>query len=113
MDRNLGAVLRQLAKTTVLCGALGLLLYGVVAAVAAWPQGQWLLGLVLAAPLAALIGHYVVGAYRSGIFPQRGGAIQRDAQPLAFWFNMTWFAACGLLLGVMAAWCGVELAGGS
>jgi hypothetical protein len=109
MDRDLGAVLRQVAKTAVLCAALGLLLYGVVAMVAAWPGGRWLLGLLLAAPLAALIGHQVIDAYRSGIFPQRGGAARRDTQPLAFWFAMAWFTACGLLLGILAAWCGLAL----
>ena len=113
MDHDLGAVLRQVVKTAVLCAALGLLLFGMVATVAAWPGGQWLLALVLAAPLAGLVGHTVFDAYRTGVFPQRGGAARRDAQPVAFWITMAWFATCGLALAVLAIWCGVELVGAS
>jgi hypothetical protein len=109
MIPDVGTVLRQVARTALLCGLLGGLLYVAVAAVAGWPFGRWLMGLVLAAPLAILLGHLVLDALRQGFVPMRGGAVFREARPLAFWSTLAWFGACGMALAVLAAWCGIEL----
>ncbi|MBR0652850.1 hypothetical protein GXW78_24550 [Roseomonas terrae] len=101
----------QIAKTGALCAVLGLLLYAVVTAVAEYAVAPWLIGLVLAAPLTAVVGHLVIEALRSGAFPERFGVVLRDTRPLAFWFNVLWFGACGLLLGALAGWCAVRLLG--
>lgn len=111
MDMRLGEILLAIAKTAALCVTLGLLLYGAVAMLAERADGPWLIGLALAAPLAALVGHLVIDALRSGCFPMRGRAVPRHAQPLAFWFNVAWFGACGLMLGALAAWCALRLLG--
>jgi hypothetical protein len=111
MDMRLGEILRTMAKTAALCGALGLLLHGAIAMLAERADGPWLIGLALAAPMAALLAHLVIEALRSGHVPMRGGAVLRREQPLAFWFSVAWFGAAGLSLGAIALWCAVQMAG--
>lgn len=107
-----GAVLRQLAKTAALVAALGLLLYLGVAALAEREDGHWLIGLVLAAPMAVLTGWLVLDALRCGVFPMRFSSPTREGQPVAYWFNVVWFSACGVLFGAIAVWCAAVLLGG-
>ena len=109
MNDDVASILKQLAKTAVLVAAVAALLYGAVTLVAELHYGRWLIGLVLAAPLAALITFTVFDALRTGIFPLKGSAVSRDHQPRAYWFNVGWFVVCGVLLGVLAAWSGAEL----
>lgn len=109
MGENLGTILGRLGRTAVLCIGLGLLLYGAMAALAELPYGRWLIGLVLAAPMAVLVAFLVIDALRSGVFPMRFRSARRDAEPFAFWFNIAWFGACGLALAALALWCAGEL----
>jgi len=51
----------------------------------------------------------VFDALRTDVFPLKGRAVSRDRQPLAYWFNVGGFAACGALLGAMSVWSGAEL----
>ena len=105
------AILRQVAKTAVLVGCCAMLLYGAVVLLVQRDGAQWIIGLALAAPLAAMIGWFVVDALRSGVFPALSGSMTRDGEPGAYWFNMAWFAACGVLLVALAGWCAAELLG--
>jgi hypothetical protein len=104
-----GAILRQLARTALLVGALGLLLYGVVMLVASSGVGPWLIGLVLGGPLAVLLVFLVMGALRSGVFPEKTRAPSRAGRPVAFWTSIAWYGAAALAMGALAAWCAVEL----
>ena len=113
MDMRPGEILRQIAKTAALCGVLGLLLYGAIMMLAERDDGPWLIGLALAAPMTALIGHQVIDALRSGQLPMRGGALPRESQPLAFWSGVVWFGVCGVLLGALTVWCIMRLLGAS
>lgn len=89
--------------------ALSVLLWGAAMLADGLSCSRWLIGLVLAAPLTALLACAVFDALRTDIFPLKGRAVSRDRQPLAYWFNVGWFAACGTLLGVTTVWSGAEL----
>ncbi len=109
MNDDTGVILRQLAKTAALVAAVAALLYGAVTVVAELSYGRWLIAVVLAGPLTALIALVVFDALRTGIFPLKGYAVSRDHQPLAYWFNVGWSAVCGVLLGVLTVWSSTEL----
>ncbi len=109
MTDDLRTMLSTLAKTFLLCGALGLLLYGAMVLVAEMPQGGRMLGLLLSAPLALIVAHLVLGALRDGHFPVRGPALLRDRQPVQYWFTIAWFGGCAIALTAIAAWCGWTL----
>jgi hypothetical protein len=104
-----GAILRQLARTALLVVALGLLLYGVVFLVASSGVGPWLIGLVLAGPLAVLQTLLVAGALRSGVFPEKTRAPTRAERPVAYWTSIAWYGTAALAMGGLAAWCALEL----
>jgi hypothetical protein len=104
-----GAILRQLARTALLVGALGLLLYGAVSLAASSGIGPWLMGFVLGAPLALLLAALVVDALRSGVFPEKTRAPTRAERPVAYWASIGWFGVAALAMGALAAWCAVEL----
>ena len=104
-----GAILRQIARTAVLVGGLGLLLFGGVSLLAEREGARWMIGLALAAPLAALVGWVVLDALRSGVFPMRFSSPTRDGQPVAYWCSVGWFATCGGLLVALAVWCAARL----
>ena len=104
-----GAILRQLAKTTLLVAVLAALFYGAVTLLAELRQGAQLMGLLLGAPSTALLAFFVVDALRSGIFPEKFRAVARAEQPVAFWCSVGWFAACGLALAALTIWCAAEL----
>ncbi|MBW6400080.1 hypothetical protein KPL78_19630 [Roseomonas sp. HJA6] len=98
-----------LARTALLCGALGLVLYGAVAFLAGLPNGQWVIGLLLSVPMTAFVGWVVWRALREGEFPRRGGAAVRAEQPVAYWFHTLWYGFCALFLAWLAVWCMEEL----
>lgn len=98
-----------LARTALLCGALGVVLYGVLSLLAGLPYGQWLIGLLLSAPMAVFVAWVVLRALRSGEFPRRGGVARRAEQPFAYWLNTIWFGICAASLAWLALWCGQEL----
>lgn len=109
MYESPGAILRQIAKTALLVAVLGALLYGAVMLVAQHRNGARIMGLVLSAPMAALLGFVVVDALRSGVFPEKFRAVRRADQPVAFWCSIGWFAACGLMMAALSIWCAAEL----
>jgi hypothetical protein len=90
----MGTIIRQIARTALLCGTLGLLLYMALAWVAETPIGTTLLAplLGLAAAVALLIPAVqdAISAWRSGIFPSRGGAVLREREPIWFLALMIW-----------------------
>jgi len=109
MTGDVGSALWRIGRTALLCAGLGLVLYGVVALIAGLPYGQWLIGLLLSAPMTVFVGWVVLRALREGEFPQRGGAARRDGQPFAYWLNILWFGFCALFLAWLALWCAQEL----
>lgn len=100
---------RRKARIGLLVVALGALLWGTATLVAGPSCGRWLIGLVLAGLLTALIACAVFDALRTDIFPLKGRAVSRDHQPLAYWVIVGWFAVCGALLGAVSVWSGAEL----
>lgn len=98
-----------LARTALLCGALGIVLYGVLTLIAGLPYGQWVIGLLLSAPMTAFVGWVVLRALREGEFPRRGGAATREGQPFAYWLNTLWYGFCALFLAWLTLWCAQEL----
>jgi hypothetical protein len=104
-----GAMLRQLVRTALLVGVLGLLLYGVVSLAASSGVGPWLVGLLLGGPLALLLAFVVADALRSGVFPEKTRAPSRATRPIAYWTSIAWFGAAALSMGGLAAWCAAGL----
>lgn len=113
MDTGTSPILRQVARTGLLAGSLGLLLYAALTVVAELRHARWLIGLVLSAPLAALLAFVVAQSLRTGTFPAMGGAVSRARQPVSYWCLNATYVACGLLLGVLAIWSAFELVVGN
>lgn len=109
MHESPGTILRQIAKTAVLVAVLGALLYGAVTLVAQQRHGAQIMGVILGAPMAALLGFVVVDALRSGVFPEKFRAVHRADQPVAFWCSIGWTAGCGLMMAALTIWCAAEL----
>ena len=103
------AILRQLARTTLLVAAGAAVILAVVGLVAAVPQGRWLVVLLLAGPMAGLLAFVVADALRSGVFPERFRAVERARHPLVYWSGIGWFAAAALFMAGLAAWSATEL----
>jgi len=102
----MGDALRRIARTALLCGTLGLLLYFVLAAIVEQPLAvAWLpllFGLAAAPFLLFLTAQDVASAWRSGEFPARGAVVLRSREPVWFWSMMVWqTAACLLLAGLI------------
>jgi hypothetical protein len=104
-----GTILRQMVRTALLVGVLGLVLYGVVSLAASSGIGHWLVGLLLGGPLALLLAFVVADALRSGVFPEKTHAPSRAARPVAYWASIAWFGAAALAMGGLAAWCAAGL----
>lgn len=99
----MGQMIRQIARTALLCGALGLLLFLALDAAARTPVGSTLLVPLLGAAGAALLLVLTVqdalSAWKTGIFPSRGGAVLREREPVWFRVLLIW----QILLIVMLA----------
>ena len=113
MYDDLRTTLRSLAKTAMLCGLLGLILYGAVVLLSQSPSAGQVAGLVLAAPAAVMLALLVLDALRRREFPLRGPVLRRDGSPVAYWFSIAWFGACAGAMALIALWCAwVVLAAG-
>jgi hypothetical protein len=104
-------VLRQIARTAVLCGALGLLLYLALSAAADDPITAPAVGFAGASVVGVLVFHLLRDAWRSGIIPERSGITSRDANPVWYWGSMLWYGACLLALLALALVCLLRIVG--
>jgi hypothetical protein len=87
----------------VLGGAALLLL--LLAILAEWRGGAFLLGAMLALPLAALLGVMLAEAWRSGVLPGRPLHTSRAAQPWGFAVGFAMQAASAVGLVGLGLWC--------
>lgn len=117
----MGTIIRQIVRTALLCGALGLLLYLALAAAVRSSAFSTLLvplfGVGGAALLLVLTVQDVTSAWRTGEFPSRSGRVVRDHEPVWFWGLMIWqiaaiVALVALLLYSLVLLMGVLWAGG-
>lgn len=104
MPETPAAILREIGRTALRVGVAAVPLYGAVMLFSSFSAGGWVLGVLIGAPFTALLVLVVVDALRSGVFAQVVRSPRRDAQPLAYWSSVAWFAAGALLTGVMTAW---------
>ena len=110
METGPGALLRQFGKTALLVSALAALIYIGPASIAAWPGARWLLALVLATPLTALLLWELRQSFREGELAVRGGPpVRRHRQPLFFWALIGIQIACTIGLAALSAWSTMEL----
>jgi hypothetical protein len=90
----MGAIIRQIARTALLCGTLGLLLYLALGSVAETPAGTTLmpplLGLAGTAFLLVTTARDTISAWKSGIVPSRGAAVLREREPIWFQALIVW-----------------------
>lgn len=95
-------VLGQIARTVVLCGALGGLLYLALAFATESPAIAPLLpgaiGLIGSACMLALTGHTLLSAWRTGEFASRFSVTSRAQEPFWFWCLAIWHGAVALSL---------------
>ncbi len=103
MPETPAAILREIGRTALQVGVVAVLLYGAVLLFSSFSAGGPVLGVLIGAPFTALLGLVVADALRSGVFAQMRRSPRRDAQPLAYWSSVAWFAAGALLTGVMTA----------
>jgi hypothetical protein len=101
----LGEALRQLARTAALVGVTAALLLAVTAWIAETPGAQFLFGLVLAAPMAALAFWQLAEALRRGELPYRTGVDTRARNPGAYWAGVGALALGAAGCGALALWC--------
>lgn len=105
----MNAVLRQVVRTALLCGALGLLLYLALAFAAESPVfSAWLpplFGAGAAALLLVLTVQDVTSAWRTGEFPSRSGRVLRDREPVWFRVLMIWQSAAIVALVALLLYC--------
>jgi hypothetical protein len=104
-------VLRQIARTAVLCVALGLLLYLALSTAAEYPITAPVVGLVGASIVGALVFHLLRDAWRSGIIPEKFGITSREANPVWYWGSMAWYGACLICLVALALLCLLRIVG--
>lgn len=91
--------LLQIARTALLCGALGLLLYLGLTELARFPTFTVpVLGIFGSACVAILLAQEISGALRTGILPRLPGAIRRREEPIWFWGSLALSLLCLLLL---------------
>lgn len=81
------------------------LLLGVIALLAEWRGGAYLLGAALSLPLAALVALMLAEAWRTGILPGRFLHTRREAQPWLFAAGFAVQAISALGLVVLGLWC--------
>jgi hypothetical protein len=95
-------MLGRIARTALLCGALGLLLYAVLAYAVESPTLAPLLppllGVAGSVLLLVLTGHDMLSAWRSGEFAGRGAPIRREQEPAWFGGCMAWQGVAALCL---------------
>lgn len=108
-SEGFAAILRRIALTAALSGSLGLALYAGLATVSGEPAAPFVIGLLLAAPLAGLSLWQVGDGWRTGAIAVWRSAVRRDREPGSYWFNMGWYGLCGLALAALSAWCGWKL----
>jgi hypothetical protein len=104
-------VLRQIARTAVLCAALGCLLYLTMATAADYPITAPAVGLAGASVVGVLIFHLLRDAWHSGIIPEKFGITSREANPLWYWGSMLWYGACLICLVALALICLLRIVG--
>lgn len=104
-------VLRQIARTAVLCGALGLLLYLVLATAADHPVTAPAIGLIGASVVGVLVFHLLRDAWHSGIIPEKFGITSRDINPVWYWGSMLWYSGCLIALVALALICLLRIVG--
>lgn len=104
-------VLRQLARTAVLCGALGLALYLVLSMVADHPITAPMIGFAGASVVGVLVFHLLRDAWHSGIIPEKFGITSREVNPIWYWGLMLWYGACLICLIVLALICLLRIVG--
>lgn len=101
----MGDTIRQIARTALLCGTLGLLLYLALTFVVERPGLAPLLPpvLTLVASVVAisLTGKSLILACRTGEFPSKGRVITKEREPAWFWGFMIWYGAVALCLLVL------------
>lgn len=109
---SLGEALLRIGKTGLLAGALGLALYGALAAMAGWPGAHLLLAALLALPMALLTSWQVFEGWRGGEFPLwLTDSVRRSENPAGFWMAMGWTGLCALLLHALWLWAGLAFLG--
>ncbi len=104
-------VLRRIARTAVLCGALGLLLYLALVTAADDPVTAPALGFIGAGVIAAQVFHLLRDAWHSGIMPERFGITSREANPAWYWGSMLWYGACLVCVVALALICLLRIVG--
>lgn len=104
-------VLRRIARTAVLCGALGLLLYLALVTAADDPVTAPALGFIGAGVIAAQVFHLLRDAWHSGIMPERFGITSREASPAWYWGSMLWYGACLVCVVALALICLLRIVG--
>jgi hypothetical protein len=99
---TLGATIHRIVRTALFCGILGLLLYLALSALVENPTGAAslpsLFGVSATALLLVLTVQDVTAAWRSGVFPSRGGAVLREREPVWFRVLMLWQTAMIIVL---------------
>ena len=109
MPESPAAILREIGRTALQVGVVAVLLFAAVMLFSGFSAGGWVLGVLIGAPFTALLGLAVADALRTGVFAQVvGRSPRRDAQPLAYWSSVAWFAAGAVLTGVMTVWCALQ-----
>lgn len=101
----MAGILRQLVRTSVLCGTLGLILY--LAFVSLMDSSRLVpllppaLALVLSGVALVLTGRSLILACRTGVLPSKGRVITRERQPAWFWGAVIWYGAAALCCSVL------------
>ncbi|RIK96040.1 MAG: hypothetical protein DCC74_11380 [Proteobacteria bacterium] len=90
----------RILRTALLCGALGLALYGALTYAVTWPGFAPTLALLLTASLGAITAKLVSDGWRTGVFPSKFSVTVRAERPVAYWITMVWYCAC--LVGLLA-----------
>jgi len=90
----------RILRTALLCGVLGLALYGALTYAVTWPGFAPTLALVLTASIGALTMKLVWDGWRTSIFPSKFSVTARAERPVAYWITMVWYGAC--LVGLVA-----------
>jgi len=104
----------RIAKTALLCAALGLALYlaaeTIVAASAMAIVAPWL-GLVSSIGLLVITASWFLKCWRSGELYDRTGRIVRGDDPFWYWTLLTLQGAAMCGLAVLAVYCATRLLG--
>jgi hypothetical protein len=102
-------ILRQLARTFLLCGALGGALFLVVMALSEWPPTPFVLTIAIGLFMIGLAASTTRFALRTGVFPVRLGSVERDREPVRFRFYLVGEALFALSGAGLAAYATLRL----